>query len=177
MSDDLTIPAGERGVIRIFALDLPDEQARFLREPGAAQQVLGAEGLDDAHIDIIRLDDLEEVGLNGYLIDGLGVPKDQINPDWNMLGALTGYVMILRSSAFSGQPMTLHPDPGVRLVATYHEPGTDWSATPMTTDSAKPFSAAKPPPRAARAEARKIGAILFAVVMTLIVLGILWIVL
>lgn len=177
MTDGLTVAAGERGVIRVFSLDLPEAQARFLREPGAAQQVLGVKGLDDAHIDIIRLEDLEEVGLNGYLVDGLGVPADQIKPDWKMLGDLTGYVMVLRSSATLGQAMTLKPDPGVSLIASYHEPSPDWSATPMTSDSAKPFSAAKPPPRIARAEARKIGAAMFAVVMALIVVVLLWVVL
>lgn len=177
MSDGLTVAAGEHGVVRVFTLDLPEEQCRFLREPGAAEQVLGCQGLVDAHIDVIRLDDLEDMGLAGYLTEGLGIPADQIEPDAARLSQLGGYVLIVRSSAFGGAKTVLAPVAGVQLFAAYQEPGTDWSAAPMTADSAMPFSTPKPSPRAARAEARKIGATLFGVVMAIILLVILWIVL
>ncbi len=47
---DLTLSAGERGVIRLFALDMRPEEAKFLHEPGAADQVLGVSGLDPEQI-------------------------------------------------------------------------------------------------------------------------------
>lgn len=172
----LTIPAGEHGRVRVFALDMPPEQAEFLREPGAADQVLGAEGLDPAHIDIIRIADLEDLGLAGYLTEGCGIPEDQIDPDRTRLAALQGYAMVLRSRAFAGRAATLAPAPELTLIASYTEPGTDWSAEPLHSDSARPYSAPRVSPRAARSRARRIGGALFAVVMILIGL-VLWLVL
>ena len=43
MTGTITIPSGERGVIRVFALDMRPEQVKFLTEPGALEQVLGIE--------------------------------------------------------------------------------------------------------------------------------------
>lgn len=171
MSDDaLIVPQGERGRIRVFALDMRPEQAEFLREPGAADQVLGLAGLDPAQIDVIRIADLEELGLAGYLTEGCGLPEEQIAPDRAMLQALRGHVLVLRSRAFGGRAAVIAPEPGVRLIATYAEPGTNWRAEPIRTDSARPYSAARQSPREARARARRIGASLFAVVMTLVAL-------
>ena len=163
----LSSPVGRGSV---FALAMPAEQARFLREPGAADQVLGISGLDADQIDIFRIEDLEDLGRAGYLADGLGIPPDQIADARATLDAATGWVMVLRSRAFGGRALTLTPADSLRLIATFHEPGTDWSSTPMTTDSAKPYTAPRPSPRQARNEARRIGALLFAVVMGLIAL-------
>lgn len=168
MSDPLTVAAGERGLVRLFALDLPHEQAEFLREPGATQQLLGASDLDDSQIDVIRINDLEELGLSGYLVIGLGVPEDQIRADEAMLDGLKGYVLAVRSKAFKGQACDLTPDPRLDLIATYREKGADWGGAPMTAESAKPFSAAKPSPREERARARRIGGAFFAVVMIIL---------
>lgn len=172
----LAVPAGERGRVRVFALDMRPEQAEFLREPGAADQLLGADGLDPAHIDIIRLRDLEDLGLAGYLTEGCGIPENQIAPDRDRLAALDGYAMVLRSRAFGGRAATLAPAPELRLVATYTEPGTDWSSEPIAAASARPHSAPPLSPRAARSRARRIGGALFAVVMALVAL-VLWLVL
>lgn len=168
--DALTIAAGEHGVVRVFALDMPAEQAQFLREPGAADQLLGVTGLDPDQIDIFNIADMQELGLTGYLAEGLGIPRDQITANQTRIDTLSGWIMVLRSRAFQGHPMTLKPAAGLTLVAQFLEPGTNWTATPMQTDSAKPYSGPRVPPRQARGEARRIGAILFAVVMALIVL-------
>lgn len=175
MSDPLTIAAGEHGVIRVFALEMRPEQAAFLREPGAVDQMLGVEGLDPAQIDVIRLADLEDLGLAGYLTEGCGIPEDQIAPDRAKLAALTGYVLVLRSRAFGGRAVRLTPAPGLRLIASYREPGTDWRGGPIEAESALPFSAPRLSPRAARSRARRIGATLFGIVMALIFL-VLWLV-
>lgn len=175
MSDPLTIAAGEHGVTRVFALEMRPEQAEFLREPGAADQVLGGTNLDPAQIDVIRLSDLEELGLAGYLLEGCGIPEDQIAPDRARLAALKGYVLVLRSRAFGGRAAQLAPAPGVRLIASYAEPTTDWRGETLSAESARPYSAPRPSPRAARARARRIGGALFGVVMALILL-VLWLV-
>jgi len=173
MTDPLSIAAGEHGVIRVFALEMRPEQAAFQREPGAAEQMLGLEGLDPGQIDVIRLADLEDLGLAGYLLDGCGVPEDQIDPDRARLKALKGWVMVMRSRAFGGRACRIVPAPGVTLIATYREPGTDWSAEPLHAKSAELYSAPRMSPRAARDRARRIGATLFGIVMALVAL-VLW---
>ena len=171
----LEVPRGEHGVIRVFTLDMAPEQAAFQREPGAAEQMLGLTGLAADQIDVIRLDDLEDLGLAGYLTEGCGIPAAQIDPDRARLAALKGWVMVVRSRAFGGDPARITPAPGVTLVAGYREPATDWRAEPLRSRSAEPYSAPRQSPREARSRARRIGATLFGIVMTLIFVSI-WLV-
>ncbi|WP_264211024.1 hypothetical protein [Leisingera thetidis] len=170
MTGAIHIPAGERGVIRLFALDMRPEQAAFLKEPGALAQVLGIEALDMEQVEIFPVSDLEDIGLTGYLTDGCGVPRAQVEEDRGMLETLEGHVLLIRSRAFSDAETRLTPADQITLAGTYGERQTDWSAPPATADSAKPYSAPKLPPRAARSQARRIGAVLFAVVMLLFLL-------
>lgn len=167
------IPAGERGVIRVFDLDMRPEQARFLREPGALAQVLGIEDIDLDHVEIFPISDLEELGLVGYLTEGCGVPADQITGDGETLQALTGHVLLVRSHAFGGQETHLTPATPITLIGAYGEQRPQWTGTPIQTESAKPYTAPRLPPRAGRSKARRIGASLFAVIMTLIILAVL----
>ena len=169
MSGVISIAAGERGVIRVFSLDMGPEQVKFLQEPGALDQVLGTEGLDLHHVEIFAVSDLEEMGLIGYLSEGCGVPMSELFPHRPMLETLQGYVMLLRSRAAAGRAKRLTPADAIKLVVTVKEDPTDWSAPPMTAPaSSKPHSAGKLPPREARAAARRIGATLFSIVMALI---------
>ena len=170
MQGVIHIPAGERGVIRLFALDMRPEQAAFLKEPGALAQVLGIEALDMDQVEIFPVTDLEDIGLAGYLTEGCGVPRAQVEEDREMLQALEGHVLLIRSRAFDGQAVRLTPAEQIVLKGTYGERQTNWSAPPATAESAKPYSAPKLPPREARSQARRIGATLFAIVMTLIAL-------
>ena len=170
MSGVIHIPATERGVVRLFALDMRPEQAVFLKEPGALAQVLGIEALDMEQVEIFPVSDLEDIGLAGYLSEGLDVPRDQIDADSAMLAAVEGHVLLIRSRAFDGQEVRLTPADQITLIGTYGERQASWSAAQITAESAQPFTAPMLPPRKARAEARRIGATLFAVVMTLIAL-------
>lgn len=163
MTTTLSIPPGERGILRLFSLDMPAEQARFLTEPGAAAQMLGTDDLDPAQIDVIALDDLADIGLPQYLIDGFSIPPDQINIP--TLTTLTGHVLLVRSRAFKGRATTLTPAPQLALIATLTEPQTDWSAPPMQST----ISHNRASPRAIRAETRRLGFALFAATMVLVV--------
>lgn len=170
MSDVIAIPSGERGKIRVFALDMPPEQARFLKEPGALAQVLGIDDIDLEHVEIFPIADLEEIGLAGYLTDGCDVAPDQVEDTRDALEALEGYVLLIRSSAFAGTETRLTPAKPLILIGTYTERPTDWSAQPLETQSAKPFSSPRASPREIRNRAQRIGFTIFAVVMSLIVL-------
>jgi hypothetical protein len=175
MTDPLAVAAGEHAVLRLFSLNMRPEEARFLREPGAAAQVLGVENLNPDQIEIFPLSDLEDLGLVGYLTEGCGLSPDQLDPA--KLDALSGWIMILRSKAFEGQPMQLIPNSGVTLVGVYTEDGTDWTAQPLPTQSAQLYSAPSKSPRQIRSEARRLGFGLFAVIMTLIILAVIKVVL
>ena len=157
-------------MIHLFALDMRPEQAVFLKEPGALAQVLGIDALDMEQVEIFPVSDLEDIGLSGYLTEGCGVPPAQVAEDAAMLAALEGYVLLIRSRAFGGQERRLTPADLIQLKGSYGERQTRWSGTPIASESALPGSAQKLPPRAARAASRRIGATLFAIVMTLIAL-------
>ena len=58
MTQPLAIPAEEMRVVRVFRLDMPPAQARFLREPGAVANLLGLDRLDDSGIDILRVQEI-----------------------------------------------------------------------------------------------------------------------
>lgn len=176
MSATLNIPANERGVVRVFALSCPPEQARFLQEPGALAQAMALTELDLEHVDIIQITDLEELGLAGYLREGLGIAESDLAPVLADLNHLEGWALILRSAAFGEQDANVPLPDWMTPVATLNEPGTNWQGSAIPTESAKPHSG-KVPPRVARAEARRIGATWFTVVMSLIIGGVLWLIL
>ncbi|MDA7964624.1 hypothetical protein [Ruegeria sp.] len=167
-----TIAPHERGVVRLFALDMRPEEAKFLREPGAAEQVLGVAGLDPEQIDIFPVSDLEDLGLYGYLNEGCGVSGDQL--DRVALKAIDGWVMVLRSAAFHGRPATLIPDRRIRLIGLYTEEATNWTGSPIPTESAKPFSAPQTP--VVSDTPRRIGLALIVVLAILLIGGALWLI-
>jgi len=170
---DLTVASHERGVIRLFALDMRPEEAKFLREPGALDQVLGVDGLDPKQIDIFPVSDLEDLGLYGYLNDGCGVTADQL--DQTALDAIDGWVMVVRSAAFGDRAATITPDPRLRLIGLYTEEATNWTGGPIEAESAKPFSAPQSPPQGDKP--RRIGSAILALVILLVIGGVLWLIL
>jgi len=166
--EPMILRAGERGIVRVFALNMPPEQARFLREPGAVDEHLGTSPVDVAHVDIFPVSDLEELGLAGYLVEGCGIPEDELIADRDRLNAVTGWVLIVRSRAFGGRAVTLAPGPGLSLLGAWSEAPTDWSGGPIETTSARPGSAPRQSPRTARAQSRRIGGTIFFVFMAIL---------
>lgn len=175
MSDPVTVTADEFGILRLYALDVAPEHAQFLREPGAAEQMLGVEDLDDTQIDVFPVWDLEGFGLYGYLGEGCGISEDQL--DRARLEQVMGWVMLVRSDAFRGRAMDLTLDNRMEPIGCYRDNRTDWSARPLIAASAEPYTAPPLPPRAARAQAQRRGFALFATTMTLIVAAVVWLIL
>ncbi len=170
---DLTVAPHEHGLIRLFALDMRPEEAKFLREPGAADQVLGVDGLDPDQIDIFPVSDLEDLGLYGYLHEGGGVSEDQLNR--KMLEAIEGWVMVVRSAAFGGHAAQLNPDPRLHLMGLFTEEATNWTGGVIETESAKPFSAPQAP--IDNDAPRRVGSAIIAIVALLFIGGALWLIL
>ncbi len=171
--NDLTVAPHERGVIRLFSLDMRPQEAKFLREPGAADQVLGVNGLDPDQIDIFPVSDLEDLGLYGYLNEGCGVSEDQL--DRTALEAIEGWVMVVRSAAFGGHAVTLAPDPRLHLIGLYTEEATNWSGGTIETESARPFSAPQRAPEGT--QRRRVGSAILALAILMAIGGALWLIL
>lgn len=166
----LNVPASETGKVRVFALNMDEDDATALREPGGPDGVLGVLQVDPAYVEVFPVKDLDGLGLAGYLTEGCGISTEQIAPDTARLNSLGGHVMLVFSRAFSGRAVTLHPTSDVTLIATYDETPLDWSGPPIVTESAKPQVRAGQSPRFARSRARRIGGSIFAVFMVLIAL-------
>lgn len=171
MTGVIHIPAGERGHIRVFNLDMRPEQVRFLREPGALAQILGIDDIDLDHVEIFPLRDLEELGLSGYLTEGCGIPASDVAACADALSMLDGHIMLLRSRAFRGEDTRLTPAEQIRLAATFEEPDSKWSAQKVTAESALPSRPNRLSPRAARRKSSRLGGTITIVVLALIFLG------
>lgn len=170
---DLTVAPHEHGVIRLFALDMRPEEAKFLREPGAADQVLGVSELVPEQIDVFPVSDLEDLGLYGYLSEGCGVSGDQM--DRARLESVDGWVLVLRSAALGGHAATLSPDRRLRLIGLYTEEVTNWSGGTIETESARPYSAVPNP--VSSGPSRRTGSAVLALIILLVIGGALWLIL
>ena len=170
MKDALTVLPREKGVLRVFSLDMSPQEAKFLRDtPNAATQALGLDTARETLIDVFAVTDLEDLGLAGYLIEGCGVSRAAL-AEYPALSELEGWVMTVPSQAIPQRPATLAPPTKLKLIAALSEPGTDWSGKTMTLPDISRNTAT---PRANRARARSIGATIFAIVMGVVVL-VLW---
>ncbi|WP_121062740.1 hypothetical protein [Chachezhania antarctica] len=170
MTDTIDIPAREHGLIRLFSLDMPPERVKFLSEPGATAQVLGVEELDHAQVDIFKVEDMEDIGLTGYLVEGLGVPRQQVAAETETLDAVQGWVMAVRSRAFAEKAVTLTLDPDVKPIATFAEAHVEKTGAAPVSESAEPYSAPQPDRvrRAQRAKKRQAGIVILIVSLGLL---------
>ncbi len=139
MSDKITVKAGDRGLVWVFAVDLDGDALKaFTRQNGSwrVQEALGVETLDPEHVDIFPVKDLAGVGLAGYLEDGLGVPEAQLADTRSMLDATTGTVMVLTSKAFGGAAQTFTPRAPLRLLASFSEDRPPVAFEPLPSEAA-----------------------------------------
>ncbi|MFP4043815.1 MAG: hypothetical protein ACLFTP_04500 [Rhodosalinus sp.] len=130
MSEPIDLPAHEAGVIRVFALDLPEAEAERWRAPEGCDEgddplarALGADPFDRTYAEVIRVADLGAMSLSTYLAEGYGLPEDELASLRGRLDALTGHVAVTMSSAFGGKPQRLEVRAPLRLVARLTEEG------------------------------------------------------
>lgn len=155
----LNVRPHEQGCIRIFGLDISGDDLQNLRAPkkgapatGAAlAQMLGLDWLNEDFIEIFEVCDLGALGLAGYLEQGNGVTKTDVNAHHKELDAVTGWVVILYSSAFDGAPATLRPNRQLCLIGMWHEDRDDIDFGPLPSRAATQtisLGAAASPPNA-----------------------------
>lgn len=174
MTQPLTLPALERGQVRVFSLSMSAAEARHLD----LEQAFGLVPSNPDRIEIFPVSNLDGVGLAGYLTQGCGIPETQVAPDRARLDALDGHVLVLHSRAFGDDGATVTPAPELTLIGTYAEARTDMTPLPpLDSDAARPSpgQARRAAPRQTRAAARRAGAIVFTVVLLVLLLLLIWV--
>jgi len=131
MSERFEVLATEHGMVRLFAVDLPKDEIAGLDVAAS----LGVGRLDPERFELFALDDLKGLGLAGYMHEGLGISRAEL--DVARLDALEGHVLILRSAAFGGQAVVLTPRAPLRWIGTYAEETAPVQFTPLPAASAQ----------------------------------------
>ena len=168
----------ERGLIRLFSVDLPPEKikafnTRTFDDDGdqtswPLYDALGPNYLDEDFIEYFDVADLEGIGLTGYMTQGLGIADSEIAQDAARLSTLKGHVLIVFSAAFDGIGQTLNPRAPLRWIGTYTEEASKVSFPTLHSDAAK-GTLAPPPPEQTNPHLTLLWAILALPVLALIV--------
>lgn len=176
----ITIPKGEQGAIRVFAISRPmPDMSRALKnqtKEALAAELLGVE-VDAGAIELFALSDLTGVGLPRYLAEGYDVSDTQLASDRARLEALDGYVLLLFSRAFDGAQATLQPSPDLTLIGTYHEAAAAMQGAPIESAAAKPYSGTPAETPAIAPQGRPGSAMIVLGIVIVLVLLLLWIML
>lgn len=178
MSDRLDIPAGEFGLVRVFTLELPLDEAQTLVDDQAEglRELTGADAIDPDHIDLFDMNDLSGMALADYLAEGHGIPEEDITPHRAQLDRVKGSVMVVRSSAFERMGQTLRVRRPLRWLATFGEARPPQNLEPLRSQSAEgPLQETSPVPAASgrgRGMAWLLAGLLAVGVLALILLGV-----
>ena len=132
MSDPLEAPSDEWGVVRLFAIDLPEDQIGGFEEVSDVigidgrplwplRDALGATHLEKDRLEVFPVGDIADLGLSAYLTEGLGIPDATLAHERARIDAVRGHVLVVTSGALGGVAQTLSPQPPLRHIGTYHE--------------------------------------------------------
>ncbi|RVT82270.1 hypothetical protein DXV76_17495 [Rhodobacteraceae bacterium CCMM004] len=148
--NDLTVDADEWGTVRLFSLDADAPEAAALAQPAGPdaptlKRLLGADRIDATPVQAARVEDLEGLGLAGFMTEGLGIAPEAVAANRARIDAVRGVVVVVPAKALSGTAQTLEPQPPLRFVGLYREA----DAAPPTPEiapsrSAAPMAAATP---------------------------------
>lgn len=142
MSDKFDIKAGESGLVRLFGVDIPVDAIDGFIERDASghsdfMRALGSKKLDDTYAKVFALDDLEGLGLAGYLSEGLGVSDIDISQHLSLIEGMAGVVAVVASPAFAREAQTLVVKSPLRRVATLREDRAPVKFEPLPDASAQ----------------------------------------
>lgn len=147
------VTATEAEVIRVYEVALPADEADSLTTVDVAT-ALGVAELDDEYVDILAIDALDDLGLIGYLIEGLGIPALSLEAYSERIIAAEGIVVIVLSKAFKNQAATLKNGHPLRLIGAFSERKADTLDVDLTTPSAEKSA---PKPKKQKSEAAQSG--------------------
>ncbi len=138
----MQIKSSERGVIRVFHIDLPREAIeRFTTQAGTGewpvQYALGAKSLRNAFVEVIDIRDLGDMSLSQYLINAHDVSGADFQAMRPRLDALTGFALVLPSQAFDQAEQELSIATPLRWIGTFNEPKPAAGGAPIRAKSAK----------------------------------------
>lgn len=136
------IKGSERGVVRVFHIDLPREAMdRFTTQAGTGewplQYALGAMSLRADFVDVIDIRDLGEMTLSQYLATAHDITGAEFENMRAQLDALTSFALVLPSQAFNQTEQHLTISSPLRWMGTFNEPQAATIAAPIHTESAK----------------------------------------
>lgn len=172
MTERLSIPAGERGTVRLFAVDLPPEEARaFAADPGAVARALGAPDLDPARVEVFPVSRIAAIGLPAYLAEGHGIPPAALAAESGTLAALEGHVVLVAAGAFGPEARDLSVAPPLRLVGTWQEDLPEIRFGELPSESARGTLGAPPGPPPAPQTGGGRGRLLTILILILAILG------
>lgn len=137
----LDIPAHEQGTTRLFSLSMDVADARRIKADVHQQAaLLGIDRVDAAGVEVFQIVDLGDLGLAGYLREGIDAQEADLARDRVKLGALDGWVMLVHSRAFAGKAVMLQPDPALTLIGTYRQQSSDMMPIEIVSEAAQPYS-------------------------------------
>ncbi len=148
----LTVPAFEAGVTRIFALDPADPTLAAILPPqpldaGHLAPLLGAATLREGHADRVAIKDLGDLTLSEFLRIGHDARSDDLAANAAALDGLRGQVLLVHSSAFDGQAVTLAPVPGLTFMGGFRR--NDAPPAPLSLpEKERPEVLERPAPQA-----------------------------
>lgn len=176
MSDRLDIPPGEHGLVRVFTLDLPLDEAEPLLDNDAAEMksLTGGTALDPDHIDLFDMNDLSGMALADYLAEGHGIPEQDLAPHRPLLDRVKGRVVVMRSAAFEGIGQSLRATKPLRWIATFGEDKDKVPLEKLRTEAASGTIVDAPAAPAPGGAKPRPGWIIGAVVAVLALALILW---
>lgn len=155
---DTTLTSGARDAVHLFAVDIDEDAFWGFVQPDPdtgdwpLKDALGVETLDAGQVEGAVVEDLEGIGLSGFLIEGIGVNEALIAPDRARLDALSGPVAIIRGAAFDGAHVPLSPSAPLRHLETYEMVRA--ASTFEALESAAAMGTTAPAPRTAPPPAR-----------------------
>jgi hypothetical protein len=169
------VGAFEHGRLRLFAVDTSAGEAAALvetlksdaPEDAALTRALGARQAEAYWVDLVRLADVAEMGLGGYLRRAYEVPEAAL--EGADLGTSRSHVLIVPSKALGDAEQTLSPQPWLAPLAEFDVGREDASLQPMDPVGVRSREASdpapEPAPKARGGPALKPGAILVLVLI------------
>ncbi|MEO0654936.1 MAG: hypothetical protein AAFY77_08710 [Pseudomonadota bacterium] len=143
MSQEIEIAAHEQGVLRLFAIDLPPQEAQgFLRAfdetgTGVLAEGLGLPTLNPDYVEVFAGADIDDIGLSAYLVEGYSITDSALADDAARLDNMEGCFAVILSSAFDAHAQTLSVRPPLRLIATYRDAPAVPEMGALPSDSAE----------------------------------------